>query len=478
MSDLAQEIHTALVLAAGRGRRLRPNGPKPIFPLLGLPLLARTLFTLQEAGITDAYVVLGYAGDRIRRAIERIDGLSIRVHWLYNDRWTEPNGLSVLAAAEEISEPFILTMSDHLFEAAAVDALRKSARSLRGVDLVVDYDVDQVNDLDDATRVRVESGRIVEIGKSISDYNAIDTGVFLASPALFEALRETAREGRASLSDGVQRLAEKGAARAIDGTGLTWQDIDTSEDVAEAERKLLESVRKDTDGPIARYINRPISAILSRQLVKMPITPNQVSIATLVVGVVSAGLAAARGYLPGLLAGLLFQAASILDGADGEVAKLTFRTSLKGQWVDTICDSISYVAFLVGLTVGAYRSRLPEFYVWMGALATVTALISLTKIQLILLTRGDSGSAVSIRYGYENGTSPLSRLMRWAHWLGKRDMFAFLTLQLGVLGRLHLALPLFGILGSLLLLPTVARVDLPALWRSESLPASRPEAEG
>lgn len=250
-----RDVTSALILAAGNGTRLRSQAPKPAYRLLGVPLLARTLFSLERAGITDAYVVLGYRAERVRREIERVDGLTVRVHWLYNDQWREPNGLSALQAEAVLDEPFILTMADHLFDPSVVTALRDKADDVQGIDLAVDYNIDRVADLDDATKVQVASDRIVAIGKTLTNYDAIDTGVFLAAPALFEVLRETIAEGKASLSDGVQRLADVGTAHATDIGDRMWQDIDTPADVAEAERRLLTSVRKSTDGPI----NRPIS---------------------------------------------------------------------------------------------------------------------------------------------------------------------------------------------------------------------------
>ena len=141
-------VTQALILAAGRGSRLGRHTSKPLFPLLGVPLLARTLFTLQQAGITDAWVVLGYEGDRVRREIETIRRLSIRVHWVENPRWEEPNGVSVLAAEEHLSGPFILTMSDHLFQPGAVERLRAGASESPGLDLVVDYHTEDILDPD------------------------------------------------------------------------------------------------------------------------------------------------------------------------------------------------------------------------------------------------------------------------------------------------------------------------------------------
>lgn len=470
MSKYSQEINHALVLAAGNGSRLKNHRSKPLLKVLGVPLLARTLFTLEQAGITDAYVVIGYEADHVRHEIEGIERLKIRIHWLYNDDWKEPNGLSVLAAESVLTEPFILTMCDHLFDPATVTQLMRNVDRLQGVDLAVDRCVDDMMAWDDATKVKTSCERIVSIGKTLGDYDAIDTGVFLASPRLFGALREARAEGNGTLSHGVQKLAERGEARLTDVSGRMWHDIDTLEDVVNAERKLLASVRKDTDGPIARYINRPISTAISRHVVKTPITAIQVSMSALVISLVSAALAAVGGYIPWLMSGLLFQAASVLDGTDGEVAKLTFTASLRGEWIDTVSDNVSYLAFLLGLIIGVYRSPLPDSYYLLGILGLVSTFVSVMNLSFYLMRKKKSGSFLAVQYGFETGNSLFVRVMRVVKYFGKRDFLAFLAMVVAIGGKLPLALPLFGIGATLLLLPATLKVNLESLRRARKPP--------
>lgn len=249
-----------------------------------------------------------------------------------------------------------------------------------------------------------------------------------------------------------------------------WHDIDTLEEVPEAERKLLATVGKETDGPISRHINRPISKALSRLLVNTPMTPDQISVGALTISLLSAALAALGGYLPFLLSGILFQMASVLDGTDGEVAKLTFRTSRRGEWIDTVCDQVSYVAFVAGLIVGVYRSPLPDFYFLIGILGLVSASLSMMAISFYLLRRKGSGSALALQYGFQNGTGILSRVLRVVQYLGRRDMFAFLALVLAVIGQLPMGLVLFGIGATFVLLPATITASLSAFRQPRVAP--------
>ncbi len=455
MPSTEHKISRALVLAAGDGTRMGDHSPKPILDMVGLPLLARTLLSLERAGITDAFVVLGFEADAVRAVIEQVATLKLRVHWLYNGLWEEPNGLSVLAAESVLDGPFILTMCDHVIDPKIVARLQEKADGFRGIDLAVDYDVDRVFDLDDATKVKVSSDRIVHIGKYLTEFNAVDTGVFLASPALFDAVKAAQQDGDASLSSAVQKLADREMARVTDIGDLMWQDVDTPRDAREAQRKLLASARKSSDGPIARSLNRPISLALSKRLAGTGVTPNHVTFANLLLGVASGAVAALGGYTAFLVAAILFHLSSVFDGSDGELAKLTFRTSKRGEWFDTVSDNITYLACLVGLTIGVTQGSLPGIFFISGVVGFVFALGAFVNLYIYLLRRKKSGSLLAVQHGFERGNGPVARVIRILQYLTKRDVFAFLMLVLAIVGQLPLALPFFAIATSVVFISSI-----------------------
>jgi CDP-L-myo-inositol myo-inositolphosphotransferase len=465
-------VTQALVLAAGLGSRLGNGTPKPLLPLLGVPLLARTLFTLKKAGITDAYVVIGHEGARVRREISAIRRLDLNIHWIENPRWVEPNGVSVLAGSPHLDGPFLLTMSDHLLPVDGLARLRAEAARGRDLVLLVDKGTSQVHDLSDATKVRLDGERITAIAKDLPEFDAIDTGAFLAGPALFEALTALDAEGKPpSLSDGVRRLAAEGRAWALDGTGLVWQDVDTPEDVAVAERKLLSAWPKPTDGIVSRWINRPISLRITRLLAPTGITPNQVSVVTLGLGLLASWFAALGGYAWWLAAAITFQVASILDGTDGELASLTFRQTPFGAWMDTLCDNVSYVAFIAGVMVGVHRNEIPHAYFWWGGIGFAASALSLVNIQMVLHRDGTSGSALSVRYAHQEGERLVHRLFQAVHAFGKRDLIAFVVLVLAVVGRLPFGLILLGVGATLFLFPATLQANVSHWLRMRSFVA-------
>lgn len=217
-----------LIVAAGEGSRLRALAEsKPLAEVAGTPLIERVIKAAAEGGADEFLVVTGYRPEPLEAFLEelaRSSGPAIRT--VRNPEWKRPNGVSVLAAEELLAPEFLLLMSDHLFDPAIAAALLAQPRApLR---LAIDYRSDSpLIDLDDATKVAVEDGRIVRIGKTIEKWDAIDTGVFRTGHALVEAIRVSIeRGGQGSLSEGVQALADQGEAFTHDVTGAWWLDVD------------------------------------------------------------------------------------------------------------------------------------------------------------------------------------------------------------------------------------------------------------
>jgi choline kinase len=105
--------------------------------------------------------------------------------------------------------------------------------------LLVDRKIDSVFDLDDATKVQSANGKVVAIGKQLQTYDCIDTGVFVGTPGLVDAIGEVAAaHGDASLSAGVQALSGRGLMEVLDVGDAHWMDVDTPQMLADAEERL------------------------------------------------------------------------------------------------------------------------------------------------------------------------------------------------------------------------------------------------
>ena len=178
-----------------------------------------------------------------------------------------------------------------------------------------------------------------------------------------------------TLQELLARLTESHSVAQIQFAEDLWQRVDTEEDRQSAEQKLDRWLVKPTDGIYAR-LNRRISIPISRQLIKFPVTANMITIFTLKVGFASGVFFAFGGYWSTLLGALLCLWASILDGCDGEVARLKLQESAFGCWLETVCDYLFYLFLFVGMTLGLWRSSGSRMYLVCGGLLFFGAVAS------------------------------------------------------------------------------------------------------
>jgi len=221
-----------LIIAAGHGSRLRAVSPsKPLTPVVGMPLIERVIRAAAEGGATRFFVATGHEAERLEAFLATLPFSVVPVRVA---DWDLPNGHSALAGAARIAGDYLLTMADHLFDPAIVAALIGAPPA--ALTLAVDRDLaSPLLDMDDVTKVETdERGGIVRIGKLLDRFDAADTGLFRATPALAEAIAA----GGGSLSDGVQRLADQGRAMTLEVTGRFWLDVDDPAALAKAEARL------------------------------------------------------------------------------------------------------------------------------------------------------------------------------------------------------------------------------------------------
>ena len=230
-----------LIVAAGTGGRLRQRGQsKPLVPVNGVRLLERVITRARSAGVERFFVVSGYRGEEVRAALDVFSAReAIPIVHVSNDEWQRGNGVSVLKARPFLDGPFLLSMCDHLVDPDILRDLIASTLEPDTVTLAVDFNVaGSINDLDDVTRVMCSNGRIVHIGKVIREFNAIDTGVFLCTPVIFDALEVSQAAGDDSISGAMNVLAREDRARVFDIQGRLWLDVDDPATLDKAETLL------------------------------------------------------------------------------------------------------------------------------------------------------------------------------------------------------------------------------------------------
>ena len=233
-----------LIVAAGKGLRLKSRGDsKPLVTLAGKPLIAHVMENAIAANVKDFVVVTGYEATLLSAFLKDFAGHNgVNIRTVYNPDYEKPNGLSVVAAREALGPRFLLSMCDHLMDPGMVKAMAGETLDEGAAMLGIDQNLDNpLVDLEDVTRVKVNEGRIEAIGKGIDDYNAYDTGLFLCSHGLLDAILESGEENDDfSISGGMMKLAATGNALTHDLSGHAWIDVDSPEMFALAEQHLKE----------------------------------------------------------------------------------------------------------------------------------------------------------------------------------------------------------------------------------------------
>jgi len=343
----------ALILAAGQGRRQKENGDsKPLIPLLGLSFIERVILTAKKSGIKEFLIVTGYNAGKIRKHLRNGDKLGVEIDYVHNAEWRKGNGVSVLKAKDYLHEPFILLMADHLFDDKILFELQEQTIEDDVCVLCVDKNHHKYLDVKDATKVFMEDGQIKDIGKQLNNYNGIDTGIFLCTPVIFDTLEQSIDSGNESLAAGMRLLANRHKMKAFDISNKYWLDVDDDSALKNAKSLLIERLRKNTDGPISRILNRPISIKISELLLKTKITPNQISLMSFITSFIGALFFYVGEYIFLIIGGILVQLSSIIDGCDGEVARLKLIQTRYGGWFDAVLDRYADAIIIFGMIHG------------------------------------------------------------------------------------------------------------------------------
>jgi 1L-myo-inositol 1-phosphate cytidylyltransferase / CDP-L-myo-inositol myo-inositolphosphotransferase len=254
--------------------------------------------------------------------------------------------------------------------------------------------------------------------------------VMLAAAAVPDALAVLDAEGGAYELTAVQgRLSRRFGPPAIPG-GIDPMVVLTSTDVGVAERRLLRGLVKDTDGFMARYVERPISLQISRRLAATAVTPNQITMVSVAVGVSGAPFFLSALWPWQTVGALLFLAHSILDGCDGELARLRFQESRWGGVLDFWGDNVVHIVTFACMAVGWSQSAAATWPLLLGTAAVLGNLGSAGFVYWRLARAKDDNGPLFTSVS----AVPERRLARLLDAASRRD-FIYLVVILALLGK-------------------------------------------
>jgi phosphatidylglycerophosphate synthase len=400
-----EPCHVALVLA------LPVQGAHPLDRLAGVPLVLRTVLSLQREGITRIWLLI-HEGDRATgETVKASRRVSAEVEVLPCSSVTR----SLAGLADRLEPRMILTRHDLLVDPLVIRALR-AAKPEEALGVA-------------ASQKAARIGPVLARPGLISALGRVDP----AAPGPWEksidaALDELVRSGDIVLLD----VPAAWHARAGSEAGRTL-----------ATDALFALGPKPVDGMIARRINRPISLWLTRRLIDVPVTPNMVTAVAFSVGILAAIAAGKGGYGYTLAGAFLLQCNSILDGVDGELARIRLQESKVGQWLDTVTDDASHLLFYAGLSIGA--ESLPHWrdLVWSARMAILASLATMAVYYFELVHLG-SGDFYALEWD-KPPPGARGKVVTVLRSVLKRDFFIFAFLCLALVGVLPYALPLIAL---------------------------------
>jgi|GEM_PF-4814590 len=230
--------------------------------------------------------------------------------------------------------------------------------------------------------------------------------------------------------------------------------VERREDFGIARKRLLGSLRKSVDGLVSRTINRPISITLSSFLVHTPLTPNMLTVMTFFIAIISAYMMALGNFIIGAI---LMQFASIFDGCDGEVARLKYKSSTLGAWLDTILDDVSTPLYILGTGYGLKQTLQPPYGETFFALALASVILTLPGYYVSYSRLIATGSADAGRVSWSATPNPSKFrrfLTEYLQPLTKRDGYLFIFMLAALVGLPWLIICMF-FTGTVLVVGTI-----------------------
>lgn len=240
---------------------------------------------------------------------------------------------------------------------------------------------------------------------------------------------------------------EKGEDRFFDVDAML-KTMSREQVVQTLSKALFDEIYAQTEGWIARCVNKKVSFALTCFLVRTKLTPNIISLLCFAVGLVGCACLLSRSWATRCFGAVLIQLNSILDGCDGEVARLKVQTSAVGAWLDTILDdalnNVMYVCLVVGYSLHTQSNSLLHLGV-----ATALASLGVSFFLYHFMITHNTSHAAHYRLSWES--DPSSSAQKTASWFSflkpvlKRDFFIFVVMILIILDLRLILILLSGI---------------------------------
>ena len=397
-------LDRAFVLTGRRGVVSPGATDVPPRTILGLSLLERLLLTAFQGGVRE-FILIGEDADSGKAILpsladdKRFKERDLRLEVVPLSKLTD------LICREDPEGKFWLMEGDLVFAPAILEKMAQA-------DPGEDRDLLVVNPLETGESGKrpliktADDGRTVEtFGVDAGGQAVSYAGAGLCSGKTLARLAEVfMRRGSVCLdSDALAEAFDPARTVAFDAGPDFCDTVKSKASAKRAERYLIGTARKETDGFFSRNFNRPISTFLTRHLLKFNVSPMEISLVVLFVGLLSGWIEGKGGYRNAVLGAFLFELASIIDGCDGENARLTFRISKFGGTLDVAGDALTFVFFFMNLPIGLYRSTWNNLWLILGGLSLLSMILFYVQFSIYTQKSGIGNYIVAVVKDIEKG---------------------------------------------------------------------------
>jgi phosphatidylglycerophosphate synthase len=324
-------------------------------PIAGVPALLRLLLCAQRAGIGE---ILLLGGQRclpvLQKSLTQDSRLIARLIWVDDQPWA-----AVLRECPELEKEW---WEGDLWVLPAGGVI--DARLLHHA-------------------VQCEGASAIAVIDATPRMGAASAAAFFRVRGVWlRSILEAA--GDVTLSALLNDLPRRGDVEGIANGGFVCAPVVGEADRTAVERGLFRDLESSSDGWVDRYLNRQFSPWFSRRFLRVPLTPHQVTVIALAIGLVAAMGFAHGSWFGGVVGALLLQWSAVIDCCDGEVARLTFSESTNGYYLDITCDNIVHLAVFAGIAWSSYQALGQTYVLLLGGLAAFGTMMSFV---VVLATR-------------------------------------------------------------------------------------------
>jgi len=310
----------ALILA----RKIQEEGQRYLLrEIAGIPVVLRLILSAQKAGI-EHFLILGMHQDiesEVKKILAQNGRLKASIEY----------GENLLSLREKKGENFLVMLSDSLPDCRLLQTL---------------------------LTYPIAEGEVVRAD-----------GCFLCTPSLYPLLEGSADEMENRFYKTIKELTGQGKVKILEIKGFSVT-LEKEESFKIAEKMLFDAtgISPFPEGFLQKLINKRLSFFLTKWLISTSITPNQLTIISIFMGLLSAFLLSFSTHWANIFGAMVFQLCIIVDDSDGHIARLKFQQSRRGVLLDRCGDLAVDTSIFLGIAVGSYRKTGQSHFLWLGFL--------------------------------------------------------------------------------------------------------------